>query len=66
MYAPQPGVSSDEKDRLYEQLLLLVTSATPSETFVITGDFNGQVSQHRKVSVGIMVGLVMEHGIRKE
>ena len=66
MYTPQPGVSSEEKDCFYEQLLLLVTSAAPSETFVITDDFSGYVSQHRKFSVSIMVGMVMEHGIRKE
>ena len=44
-YAPQPGLSAEEKDRFYEQLLVLVTSVAPSETCV-AGDFNGLVGQH--------------------
>ena len=46
VYAPQPGLSAKEKDRFYEQLLVLVTSESPSETFVIAGDFDDHVGQH--------------------
>ena len=46
VYAPQPGLSAEEKDCFYEQLIVLVTSVAPSETLVIAGDFNGYVSQH--------------------
>ena len=46
MYAPQLGLSAKEKDRFYEQLVVLVTSVAPSKTLVIAGDFNGHVSQH--------------------
>ena len=46
VYAPQPGLSAEEKDRFHEQLLVLVTSVAPSETLVIAGDSNGHVGQH--------------------
>ena len=46
MCAPQPGLSAEEKDCFYEQILVLVTSVTPSEPLVIAGDFNGHVSQY--------------------
>ena len=43
VYASQPGFSAKEKNRFYEQLLVLVTSVASSETLVIAGDFNGHV-----------------------
>ena len=46
MYAPQPGLSAEEKLRYYKQLLVLVTSVAPSGTLVIAIDFNSHVSQH--------------------
>ena len=46
VYAPQPGLSAKEKDRFYEQLLVLVISEAPSETLVIAGDFDDHVGQH--------------------
>ena len=46
MYAPQSGLSAEEKDRFYKQLLVLVTSVAPSETLVIAGDFNDHTGQH--------------------
>ena len=47
VYAPQPGLFAVEKDRYYEQLLILVISVAPSETpFRDTGDFSGHVGQH--------------------
>ena len=46
VYTPQPCLSAEEKDRFYEQLLVLVTSVSPSETLVITGDLNSHVGQH--------------------
>ena len=45
-YVPQKGISVDEKDRFYEQMLVLVTSVAPLETLVIAGDFNSPVGQH--------------------
>ena len=42
----QPGLSAEEKDLLNEQVLVLVTSLAPSETLVITVDFNGHAGQH--------------------
>ena len=32
VYAPQPGLSAEEKYRFYQQLLVLVPSVAPSET----------------------------------
>ena len=46
VYAPQPELSAEEKDRFYKQLFVLVTSIVPSETLLIAGDFNGHVGQH--------------------
>ena len=46
VYAPQPGLFAEEKDRFHEQLLVLVTSVASSETLVIAGDFNSHVGQH--------------------
>ena len=43
VYASQPGFSAEEKNRFYDQLLVLVTSVASSETLVIAGDFNGHV-----------------------
>ena len=48
VYAPQTGFSAEEKNRFYEQLLVLLTSVALSETLslVIAGDFHGHVGQH--------------------
>ena len=46
MYAPQPGLSAEIKDRFYELLLVLVASVAPSETLLTVVDFNGHVGQH--------------------
>ena len=46
MYAPQPGLSAEEKDHFYEQLLVLVPTVLPLKTLVIAGDFNGHACQH--------------------
>ena len=45
MYVPQPGLSAEQKDRFYEQLLVLVTSVATLETLVIAGNFNVHVGQ---------------------
>ena len=50
MYAPQPGLSAEEKDHFYAQLLVLVTS----ETLVQQG-----FSRHRG-------GYGRKQGIKKE
>ena len=59
VYAPQRDLSAEEKDRFYEQLVVLVTSVATSETLVML------VSIVR-FSVDMMVGMVTEHGVRKE
>ena len=46
VYASKPVLFAKEKDRFYEQLLVLVTSVDPSETHVIATDFNGHVEQY--------------------
>ena len=66
VYTPKPGLSAEEKYHFYEQLLALVTSVAPSETLIIAGDFKVMLVSIAKVSVGIMMGVVMEDGIRKE
>ena len=55
VYAPYPGLSTEEKDRFYEQLLVLANSVVPSETLVMAGDFNSHASQDSQ-------GLSWHHG----
>ena len=45
VYAPQTGLSNQEKDTFYEQLLTCITSIDDSELHVIAGDFNGHVGK---------------------
>ena len=66
MYAPQPGLSAEIKDRFYELLLVLVTSVAPSETLLTVVDSMVMLVSIAKVSVDIMVGIIMEHRIRKD
>ena len=68
VYAPQPGLSAEEKDRFYEQLVVLVTSVATSETLVIAGDFNGHVGQHTQIfsrhDGGYVYGARNQEGMR--
>ena len=56
MYAPQPDLSAEEKDRFYEQLLVLLTSVAQSETLV---QHSQGFSRHRG-------GYGRKQGIKKE
>ena len=64
VHAHQPGLSAEEKDGFYEQLLVLVTSLASSKTLVVV-ELTVMLVSIIKVSVGIMVGMVMEHWTRK-
>ena len=44
-YAPQTGLSSDEKDTFYDQVLSLVAAVPDDEFLLIGGDFNGHVGE---------------------
>ena len=56
MYAPQPGLSAEEKDHFYAQLLVLVTSVDQSETLV---QHSQGFSRHRG-------GYGRKQGLKKE
>ena len=45
VYAPQVGLSNQEKDTFYEQLLTSIHSVDDSELHFIAGDFNGHVGK---------------------
>ena len=66
VHAHQPGLSAEEKDGFYEQLLVLVTSVAPSRTLVVVVELTVMLVSIAKVSVRMMVGMVMEHWTRKE
>ena len=66
VHAHQPGLSTEEKDGFYEQLLVLVTSVAPSKTLVVVVELTVMLVSIAKVSVRMMVGMVMEHWTRKE
>ena len=44
-YAPQSGLSVDEKDTFYERLFSVVASVPEEEMLVLGGDFNGHVGE---------------------
>jgi len=45
-YAPQTGLSSDEKDKFYDQVLSLVALVPENEMLLLGGDFNGHIGEH--------------------
>ena len=44
-YAPQSGLSVDEKDTFYERLSRVVASVPEEEMLVLVGDFNGHAGE---------------------
>ena len=44
-YAPQQGLSNDEKDRFYEELISLTAKVGENELLIIGGDLNGHVGK---------------------
>ena len=49
--APQPGLSTEEKDTFYERVFSVVASVPEDEMLVLHGNFNGHV---HKYSTGFM------------
>ena len=45
-YAPQAGLSAEEKDEFYEQMINLVYSVPDEEMLLIGGDLNGHVGEN--------------------
>ena len=45
-YAPQAGLSAEEKDEFYEQMINLVSSVPDEEMLLIGGDLNGHVGEN--------------------
>ena len=55
-YAPQQGLSDEEKDKFYEDLISLVSKVGDNELLVIGGDFNGHVGKEANGYQGIHGG----------
>ena len=55
-YAPQQGLSNDEKDKFYDDLIYLVSKVDEKELLVIGGDFNGHVGKEADGYQGIHGG----------
>ena len=45
VYAPQQGLSAEEKDRFYEEVISLISRIDDKDFLVIGGDFNGHVGE---------------------
>ena len=45
-YAPQDGLSAEERDEFYEQMISLVSSVPDEEMLLVGGDLNGHVSEN--------------------
>ena len=54
-YAPQSGLSTEEKDNFYDQVMGLVTAVPAEEMLVLGGDLNGHVG-------GVSLGFEGVHG----
>ena len=55
-YAPQQGLSVDEKDKFFETLLLTVLNIGNNETIVLGGDLNGHVGKSEAGYKGVHGG----------
>ena len=55
-YAPQSGLSAEEKDTFYERVFSIVASAPEEEMLVLGGDFNGYVGKHSAGFEGVHGG----------
>ena len=44
-YAPQRGLTNDEKDRFYKNIIQLITSVNEKHMVIIGGDLNGHVGK---------------------
>ena len=42
-YAPQTGLTTEEKDEFYEQVMSVIASVPDEETLILAGDMNGHV-----------------------
>lgn len=45
-YAPQFGLTDDQKDQFYEVLLQTISTTNDKDLVIVDGDFIGHVEQH--------------------
>ena len=67
-YAPQSGLSADEKDTFYKRVSSIVASVPEEEILVLGGDFIGHIGQHspgfKGVHKGNGYGMKNQDGLR--
>ena len=67
-YAPQSGLTEEQKDRFYEDLLQITSKTNDGDFIIMAGDFNGHVGQHhdghKEVHGGHGYGTRNEEGSR--
>ena len=63
-YAPQSGLSVEEKDTFYERVFSVVASVLEEEMLVLGGDFNEHVAEHSVEFEGVHGG--SRYGMRNQ
>ena len=56
VYTPQCGLSEEEKDRFYDELIAVTSKFGDNELVIVGSDFNGHVRKSSEGYVGVHVG----------
>ena len=65
VYTAQCGLSEEEKDKFYDELIAVTSKFGDNELVIVGGDFNGHIGSRLKVMKDCTVALVLGVEIRK-